>query len=176
MESQPDNLERFTALFHEVLQECGEEESGLNLKLYDLEYLERQKLLRVYIYRPETKSALIDDCILVDRLSTPFFENNEWIPEDITLEVSSPGLYRTLKTETHYEMAIGEEVEIFYRDTAAEENKKTKVQGILTQVSGQNITLEVAQKAPGSRKNLKKSAPLTIERDTIIRGKLCPQF
>jgi ribosome maturation factor RimP len=57
-------------------------------------------------------SAVIDDCVAVDKALTPVFEETEWIPEDITLEVSSPGLYRPLRTKEHFEWVKGQEVQL----------------------------------------------------------------
>ena len=47
---------KFWELCLSVVQEQG-------LALYDLEFLPGQKLLRLYIMNPETKSAVIEDCI-----------------------------------------------------------------------------------------------------------------
>lgn len=82
------------------------EETGF--RLYDLEYISSQKLLRLYIQDPRTGSAVIDDCIKVDHALTPAFETNSWIPEDVVLEVSSPGVYRHITTLEHFKLSLGE--------------------------------------------------------------------
>lgn len=76
--------------------------------LYDLEYLSNQKILRLYIMNPETKSAVIEDCIKVDHALSPIFESADWIPEEIVLEVSSPGVYRHVNSLAHFMAGIGE--------------------------------------------------------------------
>lgn len=76
--------------------------------LYDLEYLSNQKILRLYIMNPETKSAVIEDCIKVDHALSPIFETSDWIPEEIVLEVSSPGVYRHVNSLAHFQAGIGE--------------------------------------------------------------------
>lgn len=78
------------------------------LELYDLEYLPGQHLLRLYIMNPETKSAVIEDCIKVDHALTPYFESETWMPEEVTLEVGSPGVYRNVNSLAHFQMGIGE--------------------------------------------------------------------
>ena len=82
------------------------EETGYYL--YDMEYIKGSKTLRVYIADKETGSALIEDCVKVDRAFTDHVEAADWVPEDFVLEVSSPGVYRKLKTEEHFESAIDE--------------------------------------------------------------------
>ena len=37
-------------------------------------------------------------------------ETEAWIPENFTLEVSSPGLYRVLTTVKHFQDVVGQEV------------------------------------------------------------------
>ncbi len=78
------------------------------LELYDLDYLPGQKLLRLFIMNPETKTAVIEDCIKVDHALTPFFESEAWMPEQVTLEVGSPGVYRQVVGLAHFQLGIGE--------------------------------------------------------------------
>ena len=73
--------------------------------LYDLDYNNGGKTLRVFIMDPKTNTAVIDDCVAVDRGFTPFMEEADWIPDDIVLEVSSPGMFRSLNTIEHFKMA-----------------------------------------------------------------------
>jgi ribosome maturation factor RimP len=91
---------------------CEEVVSNEGLELYDLEFLEAQGLLRLYIQNPESKAAVIEDCVRIDHAMTDHVENLEWMPNSLTLEVSSPGVYRGLRTKKHYEAVIGEQIEI----------------------------------------------------------------
>lgn len=91
---------------------CTKVCSAEGFHLYDLEYQPGQHLLRVYIMNPETKTALIEDCVRIDRAMTPYIEEEEWMPAELNLEVSSPGLYRSLKVLEHFEMAKGERVSL----------------------------------------------------------------
>lgn len=75
------------------------------LEIYDLEYIQGQFLVRLFIRNPQTKSATIDECALVDRALSPVFETEKWMPEKIVLEVSSPGVTRKLKTLEHFKEA-----------------------------------------------------------------------
>lgn len=89
---------------------CSQVVSENNLELYDLEYLPGGQTLRVYIRDLKTGSAQIDDCVKIDKALSPYFDELEWIPQGLILEVSSPGIYRALKTISHLEGAIGENV------------------------------------------------------------------
>lgn len=81
-----------------------------NLELYEMEWNATSGNLVVYIQNPKTKSAVLEDCVKVDRGFNPYMETETWIPDNFTLEVSSPGLYRVLTTVNHFKSVEGEEV------------------------------------------------------------------
>jgi ribosome maturation factor RimP len=121
-------------------------------KLYDLEYISTQKLLRIYIQNPLTGSALIEDCVKVDHALSPSFESEDWIPEDIVLEVSSPGVYRQVSTLEHFRMSLGEFVSVVIMGQLAEDQVKgapkglkgeKKFRGKLLEVGEEDFTLDV---------------------------------
>jgi ribosome maturation factor RimP len=84
---------------------------GENLKLYDMEYFPGTGELKVYILDEKTKTAILDDCVRVDRAFDDYLEE-DWVPHTITLEVSSPGLYRKLKTREHFLMVEGSSIKL----------------------------------------------------------------
>lgn len=100
-----------------------------NLELYDMEYIKGSKTLRVYVCDKETKNAVIEDCVLVDRAFTPFVEEADWVPDDFVLEVSSPGVYRNLKTQEHFELALGENIQLKLKPGLAKNYANKKVLG-----------------------------------------------
>ena len=136
---------KFYLMCEPVVQEAG-------YRLYDLEYVTTQKLLRLYIQDPRTGSALIDDCVKVDNALTEPFEKEEWIPEDVVLEVSSPGVYRHLANLEHFKMSIGEMLMVVIMGQLTEEQTKDAPKGIkgekkfrgkLLEASEEGFTIEV---------------------------------
>ena len=129
-----------------VVQETG-------YRLYDLEYVTAQKLLRLYIQDPRTGSALIEDCIKVDKALSPAFETETWIPVDVVLEVSSPGVYRHIANLEHFKMSIGEMVAVVITGQLSDEQvtdapkglKKgdKKFRGKLLEAGQDDYTIEV---------------------------------
>lgn len=89
----------------------------LGLELYDLQYSPQGHGLRVFIFDPKTQSAVIDDCVKVDHALTPYIESETWMPEKLNLEVSSPGVYRHLRLDWHFEKAIGQNIGLVLRDS-----------------------------------------------------------
>ncbi|MBP3664768.1 MAG: ribosome maturation factor RimP, partial [Tyzzerella sp.] len=66
--------------------------------------------LRVYIDKPE--GVNINDCEVVNRALSAKMDELDFIDDAYILEVSSPGLGRTLKKARHFEKSMGEEVEV----------------------------------------------------------------
>jgi ribosome maturation factor RimP len=109
---------------------CGPVVQETGYRLYDMEYVTSQKILRLYIQDPRTGSALIEDCIKVDHALSPAFETETWIPEDVVLEVSSPGVYRHLSTLEHFNMANGEMIAVVIMGQLSDEQVKDAPKGI----------------------------------------------
>lgn len=121
-------------------------------RLYDLEYVVAQKILRLYIQDPRTGSALIEDCIKVDHALSPAFESETWIPEDVVLEVSSPGVYRHVSTLEHFKMSIGEIIAVVITGQLSDEQTadapkgikgEKKFRGKLLEIGSENFTVEI---------------------------------
>jgi len=91
---------------------CVDVVSRLGLELYDLDYYPGNGELKVYIMNQATRTATIDDCVNVDHALTPFIDSLDWMPEKLTLEVSSPGLYRSLREMRHFKESLGEFVQL----------------------------------------------------------------
>lgn len=82
------------------------------VEIYDVEYVKEGSdwYLRAYIDKEEGVS--IQDCENVSRALSDALDEADFIPDAYILEVSSPGLGRTLKKDKHLAKSIGEEVEI----------------------------------------------------------------
>lgn len=85
---------------------------SLALELYDVEYCKEagNYFLRAYI--DKEGGVTIDDCEAVSRLYSPVLDEHDFIPDNYTLEVSSPGLGRPLRRERDYEKSVGKNLEL----------------------------------------------------------------
>lgn len=135
--------------FKEYCQNLAKE---LGLEMYDLEYLGQQSLLRVFIRNPETKTAVIEDCVKFDQGMTSFVEESEWIPDTFQLEVSSPGIERHLSEDWHFQEAVGETIclQLKQKWDADEAPKKLrnqkKLSGVLRQFIDGRLLVELEEK------------------------------
>jgi ribosome maturation factor RimP len=96
---------KFFELSQKVVVEQG-------YKLYDMEFFLGNGEWRIYIYNEKTNTAVIEDCVKVDKALTPYVEESDWMPENLVLQVSSPGIDRFLKTKEHFEKAVGQRVRL----------------------------------------------------------------
>ena len=77
------------------------------VEIYDVEYVKEGSdwYLRAYIDKPE--GVNINDCENVSRALSDVLDTEDYIEDAYILEVSSPGLGRTLKKDRHLEKSLG---------------------------------------------------------------------
>lgn len=83
-----------------------------NFKLWDVEYVKEgaEYYLRAYI--DKEGGITIDDCVDVSRKLSDKLDEDDFIDGEYILEVSSPGLGRTLKRDRDFENSIGRDVDL----------------------------------------------------------------
>ncbi len=82
------------------------------VSVYDVEYVKEGSDYYLRAYIDKSGGVNIQDCENVSRVLSDRLDEADFIPEAYILEVSSPGLGRTLKKDKHLQASIGEEVEI----------------------------------------------------------------
>ena len=105
MSKREDYENRTEALLQPIAASQG-------VEIYDVEYVKEGSdyYLRAYIDKEE--GVNIVDCENVSRALSDALDREDFIPDAYILEVSSPGLGRTLKKDRHLAHSIGQEVEI----------------------------------------------------------------
>ncbi len=154
--------ERLIALSEPLLASLGYE-------LVDIEYApgQSQALLRVYIDWPggvapagvgdetdENRSFEgigVEDCEKVSRELSALLDVEDPIPVAYTLEVSSPGVDRILRTAAHFQRFVGERVHV---ELGVARNGRRRYTGQLTKadadgieliVDGEPVTMSIAE-------------------------------
>lgn len=128
--------EKTEKLLLPILEEFG-------FELWDVEYVKEgpEYYLRAYI--DKDGGITIDDCVDVSRRLSDLLDEDDFIDGEYILEVSSPGLGRTLKKDKEFEKSIGKMVDIkLYK--AIDKNKDFT--GILKDFSGDSITININEK------------------------------
>lgn len=117
------------------------------VEIYDVEYVKEGSdwYLRAYIDKPE--GVNIADCENVSRALSDVLDAEDFIPDAYILEVSSPGLGRTLKKDRHLEKSLGEIVEI---KTYKPIDGRKEFAGILCAYDADTVTIEEPETADGT--------------------------
>ena len=88
---------------------------GLVLWACDLRQDGNQALLRVYIDRENGQGVTLEDCTSVSREISGILDVEDPIKNRYQLEISSPGVERTLMTLSHFERYVGSNVKVKLR-------------------------------------------------------------
>ena len=109
------------------------------VEIYDVEYVSEagEWYLRAYI--DKEGGVTINDCEAVSRAFSDALDADDFIEDAYYLEVSSPGLGRALKKDSHLVKSIGMEVEL---KTYKPIDKVKEFSGILKGFNDKEITVE----------------------------------
>ncbi|HKM04697.1 MAG TPA: ribosome maturation factor RimP [Lachnospiraceae bacterium] len=113
------------------------------VEIYDVEYVKEGNdwFLRAYIDKQDGVNII--DCETVSRALSEELDKEDFIEDAYILEVSSPGLGRTLKKDKHLEKSLGDEVEV---KTYKKTNNQKEFIGILKAYDKDTVTLQIEEK------------------------------
>lgn len=136
-----DVVERIAVIVGEIL-------SPLGMALVDVEYKRegRDMVLRLFIEREEGGISL-DDCSAVSRELSDILDVEDFIPENYTLEVSSPGICRPLKKLADYQRFQGKLIKVKTFELLADDagNKRKTFLGTLAGVEDGVISIQLKE-------------------------------
>jgi ribosome maturation factor RimP len=146
--------EKLIALCEPLLTQLGYE-------LVDLEYApgRAHALLRVFIDRPE--GVGLDDCERVSHELAALLDVEDPVPTAYTLEVSSPGLDRVLRTPAHFQRFVGQRI---WLELQVARDGRRRYTGRLEALSPEGIELNV------------DGAMVSVRFAEIGRARLAPQW
>ena len=119
----------------EIIKPIAEE---LGYYLVEVQYKKEHTGMVLAVCIDKPGGVNINDCEVVNRALSAKMDELDFIEDAYILEVSSPGLGRTLKKDKHLEKSIGEEVEIkLYKPV----EKRKEFSGILERFDKDSITI-----------------------------------
>ena len=83
--------------------------------------LNAQKTIQLYIDSPN--GIQIDDCVNVNQITKTILGKINQYHKDYVLEVSSPGIFRKLKTPDHFKSSTGKRIKVHLEE---------KIEGLMT--------------------------------------------
>ena len=120
----------------EVLNERFEEDDLSTCFLVSVQRLPHSKLV---VFIDSDEQLTIDMCRKTSRFLEHHIEENGWMPEKYTIDVSSPGIDNPLKLHRQYVKNIG-------RTASVQLKSEEMVEGKLEAVEASSITLQVKNK------------------------------
>ncbi|MDY0065068.1 MAG: ribosome maturation factor RimP [Steroidobacteraceae bacterium] len=133
--------------------------ADLGYELWEIEFAPRAGggLLRLYI--DSDAGISLDDCERVSHAVSEALDAADPIPGSYTLEVSSPGLDRVLRTQAHFERFVGEPVRV---EMIQPIEGRKRFHGRLARVGAGEITVQMQDGA------------VTLPIDDIHRARIAP--
>jgi len=129
----------------------------IGYELYDVEYAKEGKNYFLRIYIDNEKGIDLNDCEKVNDAIVEPLDKADYIKEQYFLEVSSPGVERTLRKDEHLEKNIGKEIyiKLFQKDN----DGKKEYKGTLKKYTETEIIIETKEttKKETSKKNKKET-------------------
>ena len=110
------------------------------VEIYDVEYVKEGSDFYLRAYIDKEGGVNIIDCENVSRALSDALDEKDFIDDAYILEVSSPGLGRTLKKDRHIEKSIGQDVEIkLYKPV----DKVKEFEGTLISFDAEKIIIDM---------------------------------
>lgn len=128
--SRKDIEAKTEALLMPILDEFG-------FELWDVEYVKEGSEYYLRAYIDKEGGITIDDCVDVSRKLSDKLDEDDFIDSEYILEVSSPGLGRTLKSDRDFSKSIGRDTDIkLYKPI----DKVKEFEGILKAFDNDTLT------------------------------------
>ena len=95
--------------------------AGFDLVDVRIGMMNAQKTIQLFIDSPN--GIQIDDCVNVNQITKNIFGKTNQYYKDYVLEVSSPGIFRKLKTPDHFKSSTGKRIKV---------HLQKKIEGLMT--------------------------------------------
>lgn len=131
-----------------VITIAGPACAAAGYELWDVKFTMEQGhwILRIFIDRAAADREIdLDDCERMSRELSAVLDVEDPIPQAYSLEVSSPGIDRTLRTVAHFERYVGEEVKVALERPLVLEGgaERRNFKGILSKVEDDHAIVDV---------------------------------
>lgn len=111
------------------------------VSIYDVEYVKEGSDYYLRAYIDKDGGVTIDDCEAVSRLFSDVLDAEDLISDAYILEVSSPGLGRSLKKDRHFENCLLMDVELKLFEAV---DGTKEYAGVLKAYDKDTLTVEIA--------------------------------
>ncbi len=150
----------------DLLEEKFTEPDFVKCFWLDVKLLPNKKL---EVFIDSDDGVTFDTCRRISRYLESFIDEEQWLGEKYTLEVSSPGTDRPLQLPRQYNKHIGRKLEV--KTTEGE-----KYEGRLTEVTAKEITLTYKVRRKEGKKKVTEEMNTSIPFANIEKAKVKISF
>ena len=143
----------------ELLKEKFKEEEFSDCFVVEIQ----QNNSKVSVFVDSDSNITFEKCRKLSRYLETFIDENKWLGEKYTLDVSSPGIERPLKFLRQYQKNIGRKLEV----TPKEEKKIT---GTLVEADEEGILIEEKKRVKEGKKKVSKVIQTKLAFDEIRKA------
>ncbi|MBL8025125.1 MAG: ribosome maturation factor RimP [Fibrobacteres bacterium] len=125
-----------------LIQILTEMLAGRDVELVDIIYVTggKRPLARIFIDK-QGGGITVNECGKIAKEFAVLTHVDETIPEDLIIEVSSPGIDRPIKTAADFRRNTGKNIRV----TAPENGKEKDTEGVVKSVSDDKVVLTVVK-------------------------------
>ena len=117
---------------------------GCGVDLYDIQQTKEHKINILRVFISSKDGVNLDKCAHVSRMISPLLDIQEPMSGKYTLEVSSPGIERKLKSYHHFECSIDCNVKMKFFSMETLKGRVLSVSdGIITIIKLDNIKVDI---------------------------------
>ena len=113
---------------------------GLGYEVWELEYQPGRGNALLRIYLDAEGGISVEDCERASRAVSEVLDSTDPVPGNYTLEVSSPGLERPLRTARHFAPFVGQ---LVFVEMVHVVDERRRFKGTLTAAGPDSIEVEV---------------------------------
>lgn len=161
----PELKKRITVIeerTRDLLEQKFQEEEYQDCFIVEVKYNPANKKLQAFV--DSDSSMTFRKCQRLSRFLESYIDEEQWMGEKYTLEVSSPGVDRPLLLPRQYKKNVGRRLEV----SLNEDDKKYK--GNLIEADDQGIVLESQQTRKQGKKKIKEMVQTEIPYDQINKA------
>ena len=123
----------------------------------------QQNNSKVSVFVDSDSSINFEKCRKLSRYLESFIDENNWMGEKYTLDVSSPGIGRPLKFPRQYKKNVGRKVEVTPKEEKA-------ITGTLVEVDEEGILIEKKVRVKEGKKKVNKIIQTKLAFDKIKKA------
>lgn len=155
--------ERIEQLLLEKFQDVGFQD----LFLVEMRFNPTNKKLEIFL--DSDTSLTVGQCAKINRYLQNHIDENGWLGEKYTLDVSSPGVEKPLLLTRQYVKNVGRNVKVSFKATGSEEGK-------LISVTEDGIVLEKQVVIKEGKKKRKEMVQIPVAWDAIQKTRVRIKF